>query len=66
MKPKILFITPYIPYPLDSGGNQAFFNMVDYLRHSVSVSILLHPRTAGQKADVEQLNTRMAAFLELL
>ena len=55
MKPKILFITPYIPYPLDSGGNQAFFNMVDYLRHSVSVSILLHPRTAGQKADVEQL-----------
>lgn len=55
MKPKILFITPYIPYPLDSGGNQAFFNMVDYLRRSVSVSILLHPRTAGQKADVEQL-----------
>ncbi len=55
MKPKILFITPYIPYPLDSGGNQAFFNMVDYLRRSMSVSILLYPRTVGQKADVEQL-----------
>lgn len=26
---KILFIIPYIPYPLDSGGNQAFFNMVN-------------------------------------
>ena len=28
MRKKILFIIPYIPYPLDSGGNQAFFNMV--------------------------------------
>ena len=27
MRKKILFIIPYIPYPLDSGGNQAFFNM---------------------------------------
>jgi hypothetical protein len=26
MRKKILFIIPYIPYPLDSGGNQAFFN----------------------------------------
>lgn len=25
MRKKILFIIPYIPYPLDSGGNQAFF-----------------------------------------
>ena len=31
MRKKILFIIPYIPYPLDSGGNQAFFNMVEYL-----------------------------------
>ena len=27
MRKKILFIIPYIPYPLDSGGNQAFFNL---------------------------------------
>ena len=32
MKKKILFITPYVPYPLNSGGNQAFFHMVDYIR----------------------------------
>lgn len=38
---KILFIIPYIPYPLDSGGNQAFFNMVNYIRNRMSVSILL-------------------------
>lgn len=41
MQKKILFIIPYIPYPLDSGGNQAFFNMVEYLRHKMSVSVLL-------------------------
>ena len=38
---KILFIIPYIPCPLDSGGNQAFFNMVNYIRNRMSVSILL-------------------------
>ena len=38
MRKKILFIIPYIPYPLDSGGNQAFFNMVEYLRHKTHVS----------------------------
>lgn len=56
MKPKILFITPYVPYPLDSGGNQAFFNMVDYLRRNMAVSVLLYPRNNAQKAGVEQLN----------
>ena len=45
MRKKILFIIPYIPYPLDSGGNQAFFNMVEYLRHKMSVSVLLYPET---------------------
>ena len=29
MRKKMLFIIPYIPYPLDSGGIQAFFNMVE-------------------------------------
>lgn len=37
---KILFIIPWVPYPLTSGGNQAFFNMVDYIRHKMSVSVL--------------------------
>lgn len=40
---KILFILPCVPYPLTAGGNQAFFNMVKYLRDKMSVSILLAP-----------------------
>lgn len=55
MRKKILFIIPYIPYPLDSGGNQAFFNMVEYLRHKMSVSVLLYPETGRRMQDVESL-----------
>ncbi len=43
MTKKILFILPCVPYPLTAGGNQAFFNMVEYLRHRMSVSLLLSP-----------------------
>lgn len=39
---KILYIIPYIPYPLNSGGNQAFFNMVDVVRKQHDVSLLLY------------------------
>lgn len=51
---KILFIIPCIPYPLTTGGNQAFFHMVDYLRHKMSVSILLYPK-GKEKEDEEKL-----------
>lgn len=51
----ILLITPYVPYPLNSGGNQAFYNMVDYLRTRMSVSILLYPRHAGEKRHADTL-----------
>lgn len=37
---KILIILPFIPYPLDSGGNQAFFSMVDYLKDIHDISVL--------------------------
>lgn len=51
---KILFIIPCIPYPLTTGGNQAFFHIVDYLRDKMSVSILLYPK-GKEKEDVEEL-----------
>lgn len=40
----ILYIIPYIPYPLNSGGNQAFFNMVNEARKTHQVSLLLRIR----------------------
>lgn len=41
MKRAILLITPYVPYPLDSGGNQAFFTMVNHLLNDFDISIAL-------------------------
>ena len=58
MKKKILFITPYVPYPLNSGGNQAFFHMVDYIRSRMSVSILLYPRHSAEMDNVKALQAK--------
>ena len=47
---KILIIIPFIPYPLYSGGNQAFFSMVDYLKdiHDISVLYPAWPGDGGK------------------
>lgn len=52
---KILYIIPYIPYPLTSGGNQAFFSMIEFLRHKLEVSVLLTPKKGKQEVYVEEL-----------
>ena len=52
---KSLFIIPYIPYPLDSGGNQAFFHMIDFLRTQMSVSILLHSKSQQDQEHIKEL-----------
>lgn len=66
---KILYIIPYIPYPLNSGGNQAFFNMANEARKQHEVSILLYIRHDTDKEHVEQLqkvwpDTRFFLFEE--
>ena len=37
---KILIISPYLPYPLNSGGNQAVFAMIDYLRKKQDITFI--------------------------
>ena len=51
----ILYITPWIPYPLTSGGSQAFFNYVNAIRHDCNVSVLLTVHNGKEQADVEEL-----------
>lgn len=51
---KILMIIPFIPYPLDSGGNQAFFSMVNYLKDTHDIS-LLFPAVGRDKDKVRNL-----------
>lgn len=39
---KILFILQYVPYPLNCGGNQGVFNMIDKIRKEHEVSIAFY------------------------
>lgn len=48
---RILIITPYIPYPIDSGGNQAVFTMIDNLRKHYSISLLLAAKKHNSNID---------------
>lgn len=52
---KILTIIPWIPYPLNSGGNQGVFNMIEELRKEHDISIILHPHNSEDKYNIEEL-----------
>lgn len=51
---KLLILTPYVPYPINSGGNLYFFGLVDRIRKHVDVSLILIVRHSQMK-DVERL-----------
>lgn len=51
---KLLIITPYIPYPINSGGNLGFLGLVDRVRKYVEVSIIFGVRKS-QENDIEAL-----------
>ena len=52
---KILYIIPWIPYPLNTGGNQGIYNMVNAVRKEHQVSLLLCPHTSGDRHNVSEL-----------
>lgn len=47
---KILFILQYIPFPLNSGGNQATFNMIDNIRKYYDTHVLLNITSKEENA----------------
>ena len=52
---KLLYITPYVPYPLNSGGNQAFFTLTNLVRQKHEVSILLFAHTNKEEEHIAKL-----------
>lgn len=52
---KILYIIPYVPYPLSSGGNQAFFNMANEARKQHEISLLLYMHNATDRENASRL-----------
>lgn len=55
---KILFILPYIPYPLNSGGNQATYNMINKIKEFYEVSLLLRVETKEDEQAVYHLQKK--------
>ncbi len=53
----ILLITPYVPFPLNSGGNQAFFSMVDMLRkkHRITIIVTVYHHEMDNLKELERL-----------
>ncbi len=47
MKKRVLILLPYIPYPLDCGGNEAIFNTINGVRDGVEISVLLDVQSHG-------------------
>lgn len=42
MKEKILIVLPFIPYPLNTGGNQGTFHMLNYIKDYFDIYIWFH------------------------
>lgn len=52
---KILYIVPYVPYPLNSGGNQAFFAITDRVRKHHDLSVLLYAHNRNDRSNIKAL-----------
>ena len=39
---KILIIIPFVPYPLNTGGNQGSFHMLNYIKDYFDVHVWFH------------------------
>ena len=52
----ILIITPFLPYPIRSGGEQAQFNMIDRLRQVYRISIVFPLNKDNHETDTAALS----------
>ena len=56
IKENILIVTPYLPFPIDSGGAQAQFHMIDFLRKKLNIHLAFTYRsTPVMEGNIEQL-----------
>jgi len=52
---KLLIITPYFPYPLNSGGNNAQHLMIDYLRTKIDITLVC---SYASQPNIEMLKSK--------
>ena len=54
-KPHIMMLTPYLPYPPNSGGRSRTYNLVKHLRHDYRITLVCFGRPEEQAFDVTPL-----------
>lgn len=54
----IVILTIILPYPLDSGGAQAQYNMIDNLRHKHNITLIFPENGANSIGAMEELKRR--------
>lgn len=62
---KILFVLPFFPYPMDSGGSQAIFNGIDVVRDELDVYITFET-TAADNESVDEFKSLMEGKVTIL
>lgn len=55
-KPRVLIVTPFMPFPLNSGGNQAQYSMIDACRGNVDFEMIFPVAIHEQEAFLELKN----------
>ena len=55
---KILYIIPYIPFPVNSGGSQAVFSLTNHVRKEHDVSILLYVHNSKDRENASRLQEK--------
>lgn len=54
-KPRILMLTPYLPYPPNSGGRSRTFNLIKHLRDDYQISLVCFGRPEEKAFDLTPL-----------
>jgi len=55
MKPHILMLTPYLPYPPVSGGRSRTYNLIKHLREEYEITLVCFGRPEEQAFDIAPL-----------
>lgn len=65
MKQKILFVLPFSPYPLTSGGSQAIFNGIDVVKDDLDVYVTFEA-TPTDKENIEKFKSLLEGKVTVL
>ncbi len=54
-KPHVLTITPYLPFPPNSGGRSRTYNLIKHLRRDFQITLICYARPEEHQADISPL-----------